>query len=109
MGNKRCVYRLSPLAEADLEGIWLYTFRQWSLEQADDYHRVIMAAIHERMDADRHLENQDEFDGNRISRNAIPEGAPCALSDEQASFLRWEWAFVIHDRQNAAWCSITAY
>jgi toxin ParE1/3/4 len=45
MGNKRRVYRLTPLAEADLEEIWLYTFRQWSLEQADKYHRGIMAAI----------------------------------------------------------------
>ena len=45
MGNSNRVYRLSPLAEADLEEIWLYTFRQWSLEQADDYHRSIIAAI----------------------------------------------------------------
>jgi toxin ParE1/3/4 len=103
MGNKRRIYRLSPLAEADLEEIWLYTFRQWSLEQADEYHRGVMTAIedlasgnkvwqrtdvregywkhkvgrhviyfrcpsgyldvirilHERMDVDRHLENQD--------------------------------------------------
>ena len=35
----------SPLAMAGLEEIWLYTFRQWSWEQADDYHRGIMAAI----------------------------------------------------------------
>ena len=45
MANKHRIYRLSPLAEADLEEIWLYTFKQWSLEQADDYHCVIMAAI----------------------------------------------------------------
>ena len=45
MANKKRISRLSPLAEADLEGIWLYTFRQWSLEQADDYHRGIMATI----------------------------------------------------------------
>ena len=45
MVNKRRIYRLSPPAEADLEEIWLYTFRQWSLEQADGYHRIIMAAI----------------------------------------------------------------
>lgn len=29
--------RLRPLAEADLEEIWLYTFKRWSLEQADNY------------------------------------------------------------------------
>lgn len=31
-------YRLSPLAESDLEDIWLYTFKTWSREQADSYH-----------------------------------------------------------------------
>ena len=45
MVNKSRIHRLSPLAEADLEDIWLYTFRQWSLEQADEYHRGIIEAI----------------------------------------------------------------
>ncbi len=45
MADKRRAHRLTPLAEADLEAIWLYTFRQWSLEQADTYHRDILAAI----------------------------------------------------------------
>lgn len=38
-------YRLSPLARADLEDIWRYTFDNWSLEQADRYHGTIMTAI----------------------------------------------------------------
>lgn len=38
-------YRISPLAEADLEGIWLYTFEVWSLEQADTYLRDLVAAF----------------------------------------------------------------
>ena len=38
-------YRLSPLAEADLEEIWLYTFRTWSVEQADSCHGSIVAAF----------------------------------------------------------------
>ena len=38
-------YRLSPLAEADLEEIWLYTAKSWSMEQADSYHRGLVAAI----------------------------------------------------------------
>ena len=38
-------YRFSPLAETDLEEIWLYTFRQWSMAQADDYHNSIIAAV----------------------------------------------------------------
>ncbi|MBM3952739.1 MAG: type II toxin-antitoxin system RelE/ParE family toxin [Rhodospirillales bacterium] len=35
-------YRLSPRAEIDLEEIWLYTFKNWSLEQADRYHNGIV-------------------------------------------------------------------
>ena len=31
-------YRLSPRARDDLEGIWLYTFKNWSVQQADSYH-----------------------------------------------------------------------
>jgi toxin ParE1/3/4 len=38
-------YRLAPLAEADLEEIWLYTAKSWSMEQADSYHRGLVAAI----------------------------------------------------------------
>lgn len=35
MANKG--YRLSPLAEADLDEIWLYTRDHWSIKQADQY------------------------------------------------------------------------
>jgi len=38
-------YRLSPMAERDLEEIWLYTCRTWSAEQADVYHGGIIAGI----------------------------------------------------------------
>lgn len=30
-------YVLSPMAEADLEDIWTYTAREWSVEQAETY------------------------------------------------------------------------
>ena len=40
-------YRLSPLAADDLEEIWLYTLRQWSLAQADSYLRTLVAAFEE--------------------------------------------------------------
>ena len=35
-------YRLSPSAVTDLEEIWLYSFKNWSLEQADRYHNAIV-------------------------------------------------------------------
>jgi toxin ParE1/3/4 len=38
-------YLLAPLAERDLEDIWLYTRDSWSPEQADDYHASIIGAI----------------------------------------------------------------
>ena len=38
-------YALSPLAEIDLEDIWLYTVRNWSLAQADSYHRDLIATL----------------------------------------------------------------
>lgn len=44
MGSK-LAYRLSPLAEQDLEGIWLYTRERWSAEQAALYYRSIISAI----------------------------------------------------------------
>ncbi|MBN9221139.1 MAG: type II toxin-antitoxin system RelE/ParE family toxin [Mesorhizobium sp.] len=37
--------RFSPMAEADLEEIWLYTYRQWSLEQADRYQRDLIDTV----------------------------------------------------------------
>ncbi|WP_170565769.1 type II toxin-antitoxin system RelE/ParE family toxin [Ruegeria atlantica] len=36
-------YLLSPLAETDLEEIWLYTAREWSVEQAQIYTDDIIA------------------------------------------------------------------
>jgi toxin ParE1/3/4 len=40
-------YRLSPAAEHDLEDIWRYTRRQWSLRQADCYIDMLSAAFAE--------------------------------------------------------------
>ena len=40
-------YRLSPLAECDLEDIWLFTQKNWSTKQADTYHNSLVASFHE--------------------------------------------------------------
>jgi toxin ParE1/3/4 len=45
MPASRFIYRLTPLAEADLEGIWLYTRDNWSAQQADRYHGDIIVAL----------------------------------------------------------------
>lgn len=44
-GPRSRPYRLAPLAEIDLEGIWLYTLAHWSLEQADSYLRDLVATV----------------------------------------------------------------
>lgn len=38
-------YKISLLASQDLENIWLYTFENWSIEQADRYLNLIMDEI----------------------------------------------------------------
>jgi toxin ParE1/3/4 len=40
-------YRLSPLAEDDLEGIWVYTVEKWSITQADRYYSDIVDTLEE--------------------------------------------------------------
>lgn len=35
-------YILRELAEQDLQGIWLYTFNEWDIEQADAYLTSLM-------------------------------------------------------------------
>lgn len=38
-------YKISQEAGRDIEKIWLYTFENWSLEQADRYFGLIMREI----------------------------------------------------------------
>lgn len=38
-------YKISEKANEDIEKIWLYTFENWSQEQADRYYNLIMDEI----------------------------------------------------------------
>ncbi len=38
-------YKIRKQAEIDLEKIWLYTFEEWSIDQADYYFDLIMDEI----------------------------------------------------------------
>ncbi len=40
-------YRLTPAAEHDLEAIWIYSARQWGVEQANRYADFLAAAFAE--------------------------------------------------------------
>lgn len=39
------MYKISNEAQNDLENIWLYTFENWSTEQADRYYNLILDEI----------------------------------------------------------------
>ncbi|MEL4307153.1 type II toxin-antitoxin system RelE/ParE family toxin [Joostella sp. CR20] len=39
------VYKISQEANLDIENIWLYTYKSWSLEQADRYLNLIMDEV----------------------------------------------------------------
>ena len=56
-------YRLSPLAESDLEDIWLYTVERWSVTQADSYHADIIEAIKKLASGERKGRRVDVRDG----------------------------------------------
>lgn len=38
-------YKISKEATIDLESIWFYTFKNWSIEQADRYFNLLMNEI----------------------------------------------------------------
>lgn len=46
-------YRLTSLANRDLNGIWEYTIKKWSIKQADGYYkRLIEAFVNISLDPD---------------------------------------------------------
>ncbi len=42
---KNAKYRIRARALGDLDGIWEYTFKNWSKDQADRYHHLIINEI----------------------------------------------------------------
>ena len=42
---KNTKYHISETAISDLDGIWEYTFFNWSKDQADRYHKLIISEI----------------------------------------------------------------
>lgn len=37
--------KITPLAEADLEEIWFYTYKKWDVKQADSYQNSIVSVF----------------------------------------------------------------
>ena len=55
-------YRLTPMAEADLEDIWLYTAQTWSPDQADTYIDNLVRVIETLVAMPTIARERDEFD-----------------------------------------------
>ena len=58
------VYHLSIKARNDLQGIWFYSFENWSFEQADRYVSLIISEV------ERHAANP----GHGRDRSSLREG-----------------------------------
>ena len=56
-------YQLLPLAESDLEQIWLFTLNEWSLDQANLYYDRIMDTIEELASGQKQGRSVDIRDG----------------------------------------------
>lgn len=54
-------YKISKQAEIDLENIWLYTFEEWSLEQADYYLDLILDEIEYISENPKSVKNYNEI------------------------------------------------
>lgn len=52
-------YKISHEANQDLENIWIYTYENWSLEQADRYFNLIMDEIEYLADNPKSGKNYD--------------------------------------------------
>lgn len=89
-------YALSPLAEIDLEEIWFYTFQNWSLAQADSYHRDLVAAFEGLASGTKRGRDVDV----RPNYLKCPVGSHMIYfrnSDDQITVIR-----VLHQRQDEA-------
>ena len=53
----------SPLATADIDGIWDYTAENWGLDQADQYTDDIRDVCHDLANGDKNGRNVDVSDG----------------------------------------------
>jgi toxin ParE1/3/4 len=72
---KKRTYVISKKAVTDIEDIWLYTFRKWSLEQADRYYNLIFDEIEyicKNADAGKSMEHtRKEYRVSKVKSHLI--------------------------------------
>ena len=87
--------RLSPLAEVDLENIWLYTARHWSQQQADRYLLDLATAFAELASGAR----QGRIANIRAGYEKYPCGSHIIYFIDHPAHL--DVIRVLHQRQDA--------
>ncbi|MDP3439109.1 MAG: type II toxin-antitoxin system RelE/ParE family toxin [Azonexus sp.] len=89
-------YRLTPAAEGDLESIWTYTVRQWSIEQADRYIDALTAAFAELADAPKSAPTCDHIRLGYRRRSVEHHMVYFRVTDYGIAVVR-----VLHERMDA--------
>lgn len=69
------IHKISNEAESDLEKIWLYTFENWSIEQAERYLSLIFDEIDYLC-----LKPNSGFDFGNVRKRSNPVKKPSAIS-----------------------------
>jgi toxin ParE1/3/4 len=87
-------YRLTPQAESDLEDIWRYTQRRWSVTQADTYIREVLKVVSELAASTRIGQKCDVRDGYF----KIPVGAHVIYYRQSANAI--EVVRILHGRMD---------
>ena len=75
MPEMHAEYRLSPEAERDMEGIWLYTLEEWGLAQANRYTDELVAGFEQLAEHPHHGTAVDHirqgYRRGRVGRHAV--------------------------------------
>jgi toxin ParE1/3/4 len=88
-------YRLSP-AERNLEGIWKYTRREWSLEQAEPYTDLLTAAFQVLSEAPKSAPACDRIRSGYRRRNVERHMIHFRITDYGIAIIR-----ILHERMDA--------
>ncbi len=96
MPKRRAEFRLSPAAERDLEGIWLYTLKEWGMNQANRYTDEL-AAVFDQLANNPELGPSCDYirkgyRRRRLGRHAIY----FRITDYGIAIIR-----ILHDRMDA--------
>jgi toxin ParE1/3/4 len=89
-------YRLSPAAERDLEGIWKYTRREWSLEQAERYTDLLSAAFQVLAEVPKSAPACDHIRSGYRRRNVERHMIYFRITDYGIAIIR-----ILHERMDA--------